>query len=227
MGLVPVSAQSVPPLPDSTLPLTLVGVAVNTAAPARSAGIIRCTYAEDRVTAISSPGERACDLAEIIEVREDAVVIRNLLTNRLELVALRSTSALSGVPPPTRVEAPQPPVVTTSPNLVSVKLRPESIAHYLSNLPELLDSSLATPRYHDAGNGQRAMEGFEISQIREGGVVEQLGLRDGDVIVEVNGDKLDSLASVMRLVGQAQLMTQAKMIVLRNGQRMTFVFDAK
>jgi general secretion pathway protein C len=110
---------------------------------------------------------------------------------------------------------------------VTVDLPAQSVEHYLANLPDLLNAASATPRYRDVANGQRVIEGFEIDRIKPGGIVEQMGLRNGDVILELNGEKLDSLVTVMRLFGQAQSMPQAKMTVLRNGQRLTFVFNRK
>jgi len=102
-----------------------------------------------------------------------------------------------------------------------------SVNHYLVNLPELMNSARATPRFHDAANGQRVMEGFEVGQIKEGSVVEKLGLKNGDVIFEVNGQALDSLATVVRLFSEAQSLPQATLGVLRGGRRMTFVFNAR
>ena len=225
------SRQSASPLPDSTLPVTLLGVATDKAAPARSACLVRCIYPGDKQTTslLLAIGQRACDVAEITEIRQDTVVIRNLLTNRLELLTFPTTGAAPGkttsatTEPPTAAQ----PVLETSPNLVTIDVRKDSLDHYLTNLPELLSSALATPRYRNAENGQSVIEGFEINRIKEAGAVEQLGLQNGDVVLEVNGDKLDSAASALRLLSQAQAMAQAKLIVLRNGQRMTFVVNMK
>jgi len=110
--------------------------------------------------------------------------------------------------------------------VVDVALPPASVDHYLLNLPDLLSSAQATPHYRDE-LGPRTIERFEIGQIKPGSVVEQIGLENGDAILEVNGEKLDSLATVLRLFGQAQATTQARLTVLRGTQRMTFVFNTK
>lgn len=225
------SQQSASPVPDSALPVTLLGVAMDTAVPARSACLVRCTYPgqEQATSRLLATGQRACDVAEIMEILEYSVVIKNLLTNRLELLtfprtgtAPSETTSASTEPPPAAAHVP-----ARSPNFVTIEVRKDSIDHYLTNLPELLGSALATPRYRDAGNGQSTIEGFEINRIKEASAAEQLGLQNGDVVLEVNGDKLNSAASVLRLLGQAQSMAQAKLIVLRNGQRMTFVVNVK
>ena len=117
--------------------------------------------------------------------------------------------------------------MSEAPGLVSVDVPKASVDHYLVNLSELLSSAQAMPRFRDTANGQRVIEGFELTQVRPGSVVEQVGLKNGDVIVDVNGQALDSLPTVLRLFGQAQTMGQATVTVLRGSQRMTFVFTTK
>lgn len=215
--------------PSSALPVELVGVVVDSDAPSRSACLVRCTYPEElRRTSIVEVGRTACDLAEIREVHENAVVIRNVLTNRTELLTFRKTAGSVDPPAPMAVpDQPAPRVVAAGPERVSVELRKGAVDHYLANLPDFLSSALATPRYRNTGGGLPAIEGFEISQIKPGSVVEKLGLRDGDVILEVSGERLDSLATVLRLLGQARATTETTLTVLRNGQRMTFAFRTK
>ena len=54
-----------------------------------------------------------------------------------------------------------------------------------------------------------------------------MGLRNGDVILEVNGELLGIMATVIRLLGGIQNASRAKMAVLRGGQKMNFVIDRK
>jgi hypothetical protein len=217
--------------PPSTLPLTLVGLMVDSSAPSRSECLIRCAYPVPRVRAFG-PGQGVCDVAEVNEILQDGVVIKNLLTSRLELLTFReaeppaAAAADAQAPAPARPALP-PPVVRKSSDVVTIDVPEESVQHYLANLPELLSSARATPRYRKTGFGQSSIDGFEIDQIRQSSVVEQMGLKNGDVILELNGQPLDSLASVIRLFGQAQGMAQSRMTVLRSGQRITFVLNRK
>jgi type II secretion system protein C len=222
LGVPQLSSQ---PLPHSALPVALLGVMVDTDAPSKSGCVVRCNYPVER-EGIFRPGDRACEIAEIKEVRRDGVVIQNLVTNRLELLTFpdarpaATAHAVSTPPVP-------PPVLTTSDEVVTVDLPKGSVEHYMENLPDLLRSALASPRYREGPNGEKSIEGFEIAQVKESSVVEQLGLRNGDVILELNGEQLTSLATVIKLLGQTQNMPQAKMTVLRNGQKLTFVFNRK
>lgn len=207
-------------LPGSALPFELVGVGVDTATPSRSACLIHCTYPFEK-TATFHPGQTAFDFAEIKEIREDGVVLRNLLTNRLEVLMFLDNQPRANMPPP-----PQP-TVTTSSDLVTIDLPREALSRYLTSLPELLESALAKPRYREGKTGPDSVEGFEISKIKEAGIVSQLGLRDGDVLLDVNGTTLDSLATVIRLLAEIQTMPQAKMTVLRTGRTLHFVLNRR
>jgi type II secretory pathway component PulC len=221
-------AQPGESLPASALPMALVGVMADSSAPSRSACLIRCAYPGERRSASNlEVGAVACNLAEIKEIRPREVVVRNLLTDRLELLALPEGSSPPGVASPAESAPVVPPVVKASPEGVTVELPKASVERYLLNLPDLLNSAQATPRYTDSPNGQRVVEGFQVGQIKAGSVVEQLGLRNGDVILEVNGEKLDSVATVLRLFGQVQTATQARLTVLRGSQRLTFVFNTR
>lgn len=208
-------------LPLSALPLKLTGVIVDQDAPAKSACLIRCGDPAGK-RGLFFAGQNACGLAEIREIREDGVVLRNLQANRSEFLTF------SGEKPPAVAPPPAPaPAVASSPDVVAVSLAKDTVDHYLNNLSELLDAASATPRYREMPNGQRAIDGYEIGRMREGSVVGQVGLRNGDVVLDVNGQPLDSLATVLGLVGQIQTMPQATVTVLRNGQRMTFVIKMK
>jgi type II secretory pathway component PulC len=225
--------QSPEPLPRTALPLALVGVIADANEPSNSVCLIRCAYPVSRVRTLS-PGQNACDVAEVQEVRADTVVIRNLLSNHTELLSLQSAKPSTAAPVPQDAReavpatpAPAPPVLRSSADVVTIDLPEASVTHYLANLPELLASARATPRYRSTGFGQSSMDGFEIDQIKAGGVVEQMGVKNGDVILDLNGQPLDSLASAIQLFGQARSMTQSRMTVLRNGQRMTFVLNRK
>jgi type II secretory pathway component PulC len=233
--LVAVGAPGQPaqPLPRTALPLALVGVIVDAEQPSNSLCLIRCAPAVRRARTLG-PGENACDVAEVQEIRADAVVIRNLLANRTELLPLQGEKPEATAPAPVDAPAPAsskpeppPPSVRESSDVVTIDLQEETVAHYLANLPDLLGSARATPRFRSTGFGQQTAEGFEIDQVRPGGIVEQMGLRNGDVILELNGQPLDSLASAIRLFGEAQGMAQSRMTVLRNGQRRIFVLNRK
>jgi type II secretory pathway component PulC len=222
------------PLSPSTLPLRLVGVLRDQSTPANSRVLIQCgDPREERTPWLFAVGEPACDSAEIKEVMEEAVVIRNLLTNRLERLTLpkaarpaapQASSSQEPISPADIESSAGPRVLPVSADVVTVELRQELVDHYTANLPEVLSSAMATPHYATSESGASAMDGYEVNQIKSGGIVEQLGLQNGDVILDFNGQKLDSLAAVTALLAQPQALSGSTMTVLRSGSRKTFVF---
>ncbi len=217
--------QSAPPLPPSTLPLDLVGVVVNAAAPDRSVCFVRRTYPSPS-DAILRSGQSAFDYAEIVEVRLDGVVLRNRALGSFELLPFPKDRPRLKVPP----AAPAAPAIATatpSSGPSRVEVPKGTVEHYLKNLPDLLDSAFAAPRLRPGKDGATAIDGFEISRIKQGSIVEQLGIRNGDVVLDVNGEALDSLATVMRLLGRFRDLPEAKLTVLRAGKKTTFVFVRK
>ena len=103
----------------------------------------------------------------------------------------------------------------------------EAVQAAIANLPELLSSAFAVPRYRDVEGGQRVIDGFVVTQVKPSGAAERLGLRNGDVILDVNGQILDGMPTVMRLFGQLQATPQVTITVLRDGRRMNVVFNTK
>ncbi|MFO7692079.1 MAG: PDZ domain-containing protein [Vicinamibacterales bacterium] len=211
------------PLPPSALPLRLTGILFDEAQPARSACLIRCVDQPGR-HGIFLSGERACDVAEVREVRQNTVVIENLEAKRLELLAFPATAPRAVTPSPVADpvhDAPPPP------EPIQVALPRESVQAAIANLPELLSSAFAVPRYREVEGGQRVIDGFTVTQVRPSGTAERLGLRSGDVILDVNGQALDGMPTVMRLFSGLQATPQVTITVLRDGLRMRVVFNTK
>ena len=66
-----------------------------------------------------------------------------------------------------------------------------------------------------------------MTRIKAGGIVEQLGLQDGDVLMDLDGQRLDNLAAVAGMLARADALSGATMTVLRGGARLSFVFTVK
>jgi type II secretory pathway component PulC len=204
--------------------------------PAKSLCFIRCVGSGERHGALAT-GDIACGVAEVKEIRDDLVVIRNLAANRLELLRFPPEARKSGerTQPATAsagasaqqresVAAPSP---DAPPTVTTVEVTKASVEKYLANLTDLLGSALAVAHYSESASGQKTMDGFTISRIKAGGAAEQVGLRDGDVVQAVNGQPLDDMPAVMALFGRLPTMTQATVRLLRAGQPMTIVINVK
>ena len=226
---VVLSAASAPglssqaPLAPSVLPLRLTGILFDQGQPAKSACLIRCVAQPGR-QGIFSIGDCVCDVAEVREVRQDAVVIENLEAKTLELLTFPRVTPPAAAPP-----RPAEPVPDSAPppEPMQIALPTEAVQTAIANLPELLSSAFAVPRYRDGEGGQRVIDGFVVTQVKPSGAAERLGLRNGDVILDVNGQVLDGMPTVMRLFGKLQSTPQVTITVLRDGRRMNVVFNTK
>jgi type II secretory pathway component PulC len=222
------AGQQPGPPPPTSLPLVLTGIMSDSADPARSACLIRCTEPPARTSAsLLQAGDTACNLAEVRQIRPDGVIIRNLQSDRLESLTLPEAAGAKAPRPAAEDATLDPVVVEDARGVVSVDVPKAAVDQYLVNLTDLLASAQAVPRVRAAPGGRQVIDGFELRQVRPGSVVERVGLKDGDVIVEVNGESLDGLPTVLRLFSQAQAAGQARLTVLRGSQRMTFVLTTR
>jgi hypothetical protein len=68
------------------------------------------------------------------------------------------------------------------------------------------------------GNSDR---GLSLSRVRPGSIPDRLGLRDGDVLISLNGTNLASLAAPRALADALSGTNEAMLIYERSGQRRT------
>ena len=60
-------------------------------------------------------------------------------------------------------------------------------------------------------------EGLVVSNVEEGGPAARVGIRSGDLIVEVNREPARTLADFTRIVGQMRAGTNLLLLVRREG----------
>jgi type II secretion system protein C len=90
------------------------------------------------------------------------------------------------------------------------------------NDPNILYEAYATPYSED---GQ--IRGFRIQSINPGSAFEKLGFRPGDVIAEIDGKPMDSLAKAQELYATAASTSELAITILRDGNRVTKTFTVK
>ena len=65
------------------------------------------------------------------------------------------------------------------------------------------------------------VSGFAITRMPEGTLLSEAGLRTGDILTEVNGTPVDSLATLVSLWPRLQNETNLRAVVMRGGQPVT------
>lgn len=69
-------------------------------------------------------------------------------------------------------------------------------------------------------NGQQ-VDGFAITRMPEGTLLSDAGLQPGDILTEINGTPIDSLATLVGLWGRLQNETTVRAVVTRGGSPLT------
>ncbi len=65
-------------------------------------------------------------------------------------------------------------------------------------------------------------EGILVAQVMDDSPAEEAGLKQGDIILELDGDKVDKVASFRNRVSLTAPGTKIKLLVLRDGKKKTF-----
>jgi general secretion pathway protein C len=87
------------------------------------------------------------------------------------------------------------------------------IQQQLGDLPALLSHARVVPNYT---NGK--VDGFVISEIDHGSLYQQAGLQNGDVILRINGRRVNSTGQAMSMYQALQNATAIDLELMRVGQ---------
>jgi general secretion pathway protein C len=178
-----------PPVP-SQLPLQLIGTIVHVN-PNRSIATIQLKNKNDQMAFMV--GATIPDgLATVTKIERAKVIFRNMASQRLEFIELKDeTKLLFGRAAPQAKQMGE--VTQKSDN--EFELKRDDVNRLTNNLPELLQQARAVPRMGPGGQ----IECFNLADIAPGSLYERLGLKRGDCIKSVNGEKIDSPAKAMEL----------------------------
>ncbi len=97
------------------------------------------------------------------------------------------------------------------------------IASAMGNIDSLISQVRATP--HKGSDGE--IDGFRLSAIRRGSLLQKLGIKNGDVIHGVNGTPLTSATGAMGAFQAMQTEAQFSFDVTRRNQKNTFEYSIR
>ncbi len=214
----------------STVP-TLVGLAIGTARPGSAAFIVCPADAASSRARMVFVGERACE-ATVEAIDADGVILRTASTDalvHLELsntVTLRPTAsthrAATSASPALHLPAPE---VTRADDRVHVTMTAARLEAYLSDLPALLTSGTAVPHAHTSDAQPRVIDGFQVIAVTAGSLIDQVGIRPGDIVSDVNGAPLRDVASLPLLLSDLKAARHATLGLRRGDSRVLVVVD--
>lgn len=177
------------PAVPSSLPITLIGTIVHVD-PKRSVASLQLKSGKAEQVSVRVDGTIPEGLAVVTKIERSKITFRNNMSGRLEYVEMKETAKLSFA----AGKAVQQGEVTKLSD-TDFSLKRDDINKLTSNLPDLLQQARAVPRM--GANGQ--VECFSLADISPGSIYERLGLKRGDCIKSVNGEKIDSPAKAMEM----------------------------
>lgn len=95
--------------------------------------------------------------------------------------------------------------------------------HEALNTPDqILTDARLMPNVHDG-----RQEGFTLSEVRQGGLYDSLGLRNGDVLLKVNRLEISSPDVAMQAMSALKGMERVSLDIIRNGSKMTMTYQIR
>ena len=157
------------------------------------------------------------DVGEISEIRRDGMVVH--LGDQQELLEL----AVSQIEKPPPAPLPTGSIVAPAPvNPARTVLDRRDVEQAMGDLPKLLSQARAVPY---VVNG--AMNGFRLDYVAPSSFYEKIGLKQGDVLQQVNGVDIRDPGTMLTLFQQLRNERAVKLDVLRSNQRTTMNFDIR
>jgi len=92
----------------------------------------------------------------------------------------------------------------------------------LQNMGSLLTQMRAVPNLE---NGKT--NGFKLSEIQQGSIFQQMGLRDGDVVTNIGGQEINDPMRAMELVSVLQNQQAVAIEVMRNGRLVKLSYEIR
>jgi general secretion pathway protein C len=124
----------------------------------------------------------------------------------------------SAAQPARRTKAPSAGVRRVAPN--RWQLSRATVDRSMQNLGQLLMQARATPNLKGG-----KIEGFRLSEIQPDSLFGELGLQNGDIITQVNGQQINDPARAMQLLELLRNQQSISLDVIRNGQPTELDFD--
>ena len=202
-----------PQITETKLNLRLIGVVATSPTDPFASAIIANNDAGGTSESYGT-GEPVVESVFLEEVYPSYVILRNetAAPHRHERLALEGDTAAAEVAEaPTRAtRSPRPTAAAQQRITVS---RSEITTDIMTNYQELL--KIKPEAYLDA-NGE--VVGITAQNISDIPMAAKLGLQDGDVLQELNGEKIDSEQKIMEVMQEHQNAQSFRIGILRNGK---------
>lgn len=232
----PPVSEPLPPVPEppaTPLPFKLVGTVAGANTPRFA---ILETTANPAGQAVYQVGDMVQQVV-IVDIRSDCVVLERG-AGRREALCFQADSGTappqqSAVPAPAaRQAAVAPPPAPRSGDAGStgiVRVDPgtwrvsrELILENFANVGSLSSQATVTPYFV-----QGQQQGFRLSRISSAGLLQQIGIQEGDVLQTVNGLNLYTPQEALQAYQQLQTESTVRIHILRNNRPTTLTYELR
>jgi general secretion pathway protein C len=211
------------------LPLKLVGIMAGTKPQSPRFAIIESMG--------SPPGQALYQVGDsvqqvfIVDILPGCVVLdRGGGQQKLCFEKDAGTAPAPGAAPRAAAAAPPPaprPGEAGAPDIVRIdtgtwQVKREKLLENFANVGSLSSQATVTPYFVQ---GQQL--GFRLSQIRAGGVLQQIGLQEGDVLQKVNGLDIHTPQEALQAYQQLQTESTVRLSILRNNSSTTLTYEIR
>lgn len=140
----------------------------------------------------------------------------------MEFEGVKSLLRLASAPA-ALAQAPPPPPPLAEPAAGELTMDRRDLERRLS-----LETSriLAETALVPVQNGSQ-VDGFAITRMPEGTLLSDAGLKPGDIVTEINGTAIDSLATLISLWPRLQNETTVRAVVMRGGRPLTLTLSLR
>lgn len=206
--------------------------------PEYSLGLV--SEASSKSTFIVGVGDRILGEAEVVEIRRDRIIFRR--NNRLEYIRIEAsiqgapsikpkTAAISDaakdikkpIAPAVANRATTPPVDVKKVSNNKFEIDRNSLNKQLSDPEKLAKAARIVPVYDKNGKSN----GIKLINVSESSVYRQIGIQTGDVVLAINGQKIDSQAKALQLLDSMKNASKVAIEVERQGKKETMEYTVK
>ncbi len=203
------------PAVKSTLPLNLIGTIVHVN-PAKSVATIQLRTTNEVIPYL--PNDQIENIATLVKVQRRKAIIRNTQSSRLEYIEIPEDAKVSFAK-----TAPAASTAVFSQQGDTISIKRSDLNNYLKNLPDLLQQATAVPNIVPGSGGE--VDGFKMLGIEANSVFSQIGLKVGDVLKGVNGEKVNSPAKAMELYNNLRNEGRIELEIERDGRPASLNFN--
>lgn len=163
-------------------------------------------------------GEVIDQAAKVFKIAPSKVYFENIQTGQLEYIELKEEKGADLTV--ARSEISGTGVNETAPGRFTIDRG--ALESTLQNPNEILVQARAVPNIVGG-----KIQGFRLFAIQPGSIYEKLGIKNGDIILQINDVALDSPAKALEFYGAISSATDISLDIDRNGQKQSYHYTIK